>query len=181
MPENNEIVIYTTPDGKETFEVNLKKDTVWLSQKQMAELFEKNTDTIGLHVKNIFSTKELDKKSTTEEYSVVQMEGNRKVKRKIIFYNLDLIISVGYRVNSKRGTQFRIWATHVLKENLIKGYTILLFLWFLNENDILYNEDGSKRLADNALVALTLLIAESRAEEKDIIVKVIVNLINQNN
>ena len=83
MPENNEIVIYTTPDGKETFEVNLKKDTVWLSQKQMAELFEKNTDTIGLHVKNIFSTKELDKELTTEEYSVVQMEGNREVNRKI--------------------------------------------------------------------------------------------------
>ncbi|MBL7060705.1 MAG: virulence RhuM family protein, partial [Actinobacteria bacterium] len=124
MPENNEIVIYTTPDGKETFEVNLKKDTVWLSQKQMAELFEKNTDTIGLHIKNIFSTKELDRKSTTEDYSVVQMEGNRKVIRKIKFYNLDLIISVGYRVNSKRGTQFRIWATHVLKEHLIKGYTI---------------------------------------------------------
>ena len=124
MPENNEIVIYTTPDGKETFEVNQKKDTVWLSQKQMAELFEKNTDTIGVHVKNIFSTKELDKKSTTEDYSVVQMEGNRKVNRKIKFYNLDMIISVGYRVNSKRGTQFRIWATNVLKEHLIKGYTI---------------------------------------------------------
>jgi hypothetical protein len=111
MPEKNEIIIYTTPDGKETFEVNLKKDTVWLSQKQMADLFEKNADTIGLHIKNIFSTKELDEKSTTEEYSVVQMEGNRKVKRKIKFYNLDMIISIGYRVNSKRGTQFRIWAT----------------------------------------------------------------------
>ena len=147
----------------------------------MAALFEKNTDTIGLHIKNIFSTKELDNKSTTEEYSVVQMEGGREVKRKIKFYNLDLIISVGYRVNSKRGTQFRIWATNVLKDHLIKGYTVLLFLWFLNENGILYNEDGSKRLADNALVALTLLIAESRAEEKDTMVKVVVNLINQNN
>ncbi len=124
MPEKNEIIIYTTPDGKETFEVNLKKDTVWLSQKQMAELFDKNTDTIGLHIKNIFSTKELDNKSTTEEYSVVQMESGREVKRKIKFYNLDLIISVGYRVNSKRGTQFRIWATNVLKEHLIEGYTI---------------------------------------------------------
>jgi len=113
MTEKNEIVIYTTPEGKETFEVNLKKDTVWLSQKQMAELFEKNTDTIGLHIKNIFSTKELDKESTTEEYSVVQTEGGREVKRKIKFYNLDLIISVGYRVNSKRGTQFRIWATNL--------------------------------------------------------------------
>ncbi len=112
MQEKNEIIIYTTPEGKETFEVNLEKETVWLSQKQMAELFEKNTDTIGLHIKNIFSTKELDNKSTTEEYSVVQMEGGREVKRRIKFYNLDLIISVGYRVNSKRGTQFRIWATN---------------------------------------------------------------------
>ena len=107
---------------------------------------------------------------------------------------------MGYRVKSQRGTQFRIWATNVLKEYLIKGYTInekrlredraklkefqktvSLFLWFLNENGILYNEDGGKRLAGNALVALTLLIAESRAEEKDTMVKVIVNLINQNN
>src|SRR4030042_6763864 len=90
----------------------------------MAELFEKNTDTIGLHVKNIFSTKELDKKSTTEDYSVVQIEGNRKVKRKIKFYNLDMIISVGYRVNSKRGTQFRIWATRVLHEHILRGYSV---------------------------------------------------------
>ena len=330
MQEKNEIIIYTTPDGKETFEVNLKKDTVWLSQKQMAELFEKNTDTIGLHIKNIFSTKELNEKSTTEKYSVVQIEGNRKVERKIKFYNLDLIISVGYRVNSKRGTQFRIWATNILKQHLVNGYTInekriredrnklkelqktlkiterllqnkaldskeatgllkvildyqkalhlldeydyqkleiikvttkekfkinlqkvrkeldqlknnyptglfglekdqsfsgsigaiyqsfdgkdlypsieekaahllyfvvknhsfidgnkriaaSLFLWFLNENAILYNDNGSKRLADNALVALTLLIAESKAEEKETIIKVIVNLINKNN
>jgi len=330
MQEKNEIIIYTTPDGKETFEVNLKKDTVWLSQKQMAELFEKNTDTIGLHIKNIFSTKELNENSTTDKYSVVQMEGNRKVERKIKFYNLDLIISVGYRVNSKRGTQFRIWATNILKQHLVNGYTInekriredrnklkelqktlkiterllqnkaldskeatgllkvildyqkalhlldeydyqkleikkvttkekfkinlqkvrqeldqlknnyptglfglekdqsfsgsigaiyqsfdgkdlypsieekaahllyfvvknhsfidgnkriaaSLFLWFLNENAILYNDNGSKRLADNALVALTLLIAESKAEEKETIIKVIVNLINKNN
>jgi len=330
MQKKNEIIIYTTPDGKETFEVNLKKDTVWLSQKQMAELFEKNTDTIGLHIKNIFSTKELNENSTTDKYSVVQMEGNRKVERKIKFYNLDLIISVGYRVNSKRGTQFRIWATNILKQHLVNGYTInekriredrnklkelqktlkiterllqnkaldskeatgllkvildyqkalhlldeydyqkleiikvttkekfkinlqkvrqeldqlknqyptglfglekdqsfsgsigaiyqsfdgkdlypsieekaahllyfvvknhsfidgnkriaaSLFLWFLNENAILYNDNGSKRLADNALVALTLLIAESKAEEKETIIKVIVNLINKNN
>jgi len=90
----------------------------------MAELFEKNTDTIGLHIKNIFTTKELNENSTTEKYSVVQIEGNRKVERKIKFYNLDLIISVGYRVNSKRGTQFRIWATNILKQHLINGYTI---------------------------------------------------------
>ena len=327
MPENNEIVIYTTPDGKETFEVNLKKDTVWLSQKQMAELFEKDVRTVNEHTKNIFKEGELEEDSVIRKFRITAADGK---KYSTNMYNLDLILSVGYRVNSKRGTQFRIWATHVLKEHLIKGYTInekrmredraklaefqktsrimerllqnkaldsteatgllkvildyqkalhlldeydlqkleikkvttqeifrisyqkarqelnqlkahypselfglekdqsfsgsigaiyqtfdgkdlypsieekaahllyfvvknhsfidgnkriaaSLFLWFLNENDILYKEDGSKRLADNALVALTLLIAESRAEEKDIIVKVIVNLINQNN
>src|SRR4030042_4586740 len=139
MPENNEIVIYTTPDGKETFEVNLKKDTVWISQKEMANLFEKDSDTVGLHIKNIFSTKELDEKSTTEDSSVVQMEGNREVKRKIKFYNLDVIISVGYRVNSKRGTQFRIWATNVLRKHLVEGYTI-------NEKRLKFAEQKYKEL-----------------------------------
>jgi len=327
MPENNEIVIYTTPDGKETFEVNLKKESVWLDAHQLARLFKRDRSVIVRHINNVYSAKELDKKSTCAKIAQVAQDGK---KRQMLIYNLDTIISVGYRVNSKRGTQFRIWATNVLKEHLIKGYTInekrmredraklvefqktsrimerllqnkaldskeatgllkvildyqkalhlldeydlqkleikkvtiqeifrisyqkacyelehlknhypsglfglekdqsfsgsigaiyqtfdgkdlypsieekaahllyfvvknhsfidgnkriaaSLFLWFLNENDILYKEDGSKRLADNALVALTLLIAESRAEEKDIIVKVIVNLINQNN
>ncbi len=327
MPENNEIVIYTTPDGKETFEVNLKKESVWLDAHQLARLFKRDRSVIVRHINNVYSAKELDKKSTCAKIAQVAQDGK---KRQMLIYNLDTIISVGYRVNSKRGTQFRIWATNVLKEHLIKGYTInekrmredrakliefqktsrimerllqnkaldsteatgllkvildyqkalhlldeydlqkleikkvttlekfkisyqkaryelerlkshypsglfglekdqsfsgsigeiyqtfdekdlypsieekaahllyfvvknhsfidgnkriaaSLFLWFLNENDILYNEDGSKRLADNALVALTLLIAESRAEEKDTIFKVIVNLINQNN
>ena len=327
MPENNEIVIYTTPDGKETFEVNLKKESVWLDAHQLARLFKRDRSVIVRHINNVYSAKELDKKSTCAKIAQVAQDGK---KRQMLIYNLDTIISVGYRVNSKRGTQFRIWATNVLKEHLIKGYTInekrmredrakliefqktsrimerllqnkaldsteatgllkvildyqkalhlldeydlqkleikkvttlekfkisyqkaryelerlkshypsglfglekdqsfsgsigeiyqtfdekdlypsieekaahllyfvvknhsfidgnkriaaSLFLWFLNENGILYNEDGSKRLADNALVALTLLIAESRAEEKDTIVKVIVNLINQNN
>ena len=181
MPEKNRIVIYTTPVGKETFEVNLKKDTVWLSQKQMAGLFEKDVCTVNEHIGNIYKEKELIKSSTIRKFRIVQKEGNRQVERARSCYNLDVIISVGYRVNSKRGTQFRIWATNVLKEHLIQGYTNLLFLWFLNENGILYNEDGSKRLADNALVALTLLIAESKAEEKDTMTKVVVNLINQNN
>lgn len=327
MPENNEIVIYTTPDGKETFEVNLKKDTVWLNLNQISELFNRDKSVISRHTKNIFDTEELNRKAVVAKFATTATDG--KVYQ-VDYYNLDLIISVGYRVNSKRGTQFRIWATHVLKEHLIKGYTInekrmredraklaefqktsrimerllqnkaldsteatgllkvildyqkalhlldeydlqkieikkvttqeifrisyqkaryelehlknhypsglfglekdqsfsgsigaiyqtfdgkdlypsieekaahllyfvvknhsfidgnkriaaSLFLWFLNENKILYHEDGSKRLADNALVALTLLIAESKAEEKDTMVKVIVNLINQNN
>ena len=114
-----EIILY---DDKPSIEIRLDNDTIWLNQKQMAELFDKDTDTIGLHLKNIFTTKELDKKATTEKYSVVQKEGNRHVKRKVLFYNLDAIISVGYRVNSKQGTQFRIWATRTLKEYLVKGY-----------------------------------------------------------
>ena len=178
MAEKNEIVIYTTPEGKETFEVNLKKDTVWLNLNQISKLFKRDKSVISRHIKNIFDTEELNKKSVVAKFATTATDG--KVYQ-VDYHNLDMIISVGYRVNSKRGTQFRIWASHVLKEHLIQGYTILLFLWFLNENGILYNEDGSKRIADNALVALTLLIAESRAEEKDTMAKVVVNLINQNN
>jgi prophage maintenance system killer protein len=327
MSEKNEIIIYTTPDGKETFEVNLKKDTVWLNLNQISKLFKRDKSVISRHIKNIFNTEELNRKSVVAKFATTATDG--KVYQ-VDYHNLDLIISVGYRVNSKRGTQFRIWATNVLKDYLVKGYTInekrmredraklkefqktsrimerllqnkaldsteatgllkvildyqkalhlldeydyqkleikkvttqekfrisyqrarqeldrlkahypstlfglekdqsfsgsigaiyqtfngkdlypsieekaahllyfvvknhsfidgnkriaaSLFLWFLNENKILYNEDGSKRLADNALVALTLLTAESKAEEKDTIIKVVVNLINQNN
>lgn len=327
MPKKNEIIIYTTPDGKETFEVNLKKDTVWLDARQLAGLFKRDRSVIVKHINNVYKTNELDRKSTCAKNAQVARDG--KI-RQMLIYNLDMIISVGYRVNSKRGTQFRIWATNILKQHLVNGYTInekriredrdklkelqktlkiterllqrkaldskeatgllkvildyqkalhlldeydyqkleikkvttkekfkinlqkvrqeldqlknnyptglfglekdqsfsgsigaiyqsfdgkdlypsieekavhllyfvvknhsfidgnkriaaSLFLWFLNENAILYNDNGSKRLADNALVALTLLIAESKAEEKETIVKVIVNLINKNN
>jgi hypothetical protein len=92
-------------------QVRFEQDTVWLNQKQLGELFDKDSDTIGLHLKNIFLEEELDENSTTELFSVVQKEGKREVKRNIKCYNLDTIISVGYRVNSKRGTQFRQWAT----------------------------------------------------------------------
>jgi len=113
--KSSEIRIYKTENGNTTIEVKLEKETVWLSQKQMAELFEKDTDTIGLHLKNIYKSEELDEFSTTEKYSVVQKEGNRNVKRQIRYYNLDAIISVGYRVNSKRGILFRKWSTQLLK------------------------------------------------------------------
>jgi prophage maintenance system killer protein len=327
MSNENEIIIYTTEDGKETFEVNLKEETVWLSQKQMAELFEKDVRTINEHIKNVFSEGELEENSVIRKFRITASDGK---KYNTNMYNLDIIISVGYRVNSKRGTQFRIWATNILKNHLIQGYSInqkrlqenqakiqelqktasmierlllqknlespeatgllqvildyqkalhlldeydhqelqiketttqekfkityektrqelqnlkdhyttglfglekdqsfagsigaiyqsfdgkevypsieekaahllyfvtknhsfvdgnkriaaSLFIWFLNENGILYKEDGSKRIADNALVALTLLIAESKSEEKDIMIKVIVNLINREN
>ncbi len=117
----NEIVKYAAPDNQIILEVGLEMETVWLNQRQMSELFEKDTDTIGLHLKNIFAEGELEESSTTEFFSVVQSEGKRQVSRKIKFFNLDAIISVGYRVNSKRGTQFRIWATRVLKEKLLES------------------------------------------------------------
>ena len=123
-PSRGEIVIYQAPDGSVELEIRLEKETIWLSQKQMSLLFDKDTDTIGLHLRNIFQEGELEEPATTEESSVVQMEGQRQVRRSIRFYNLDAIISVGYRVNSKRGTQFRIWATRVLRDHILKGYTV---------------------------------------------------------
>lgn len=120
----NQIEIFKTNDDQTIVQVRFENDTVWLNQKQMAELFDKDSDTIGLHLKNIFSEEELKENSTTELFSVVQKEGKRNVKRNIKCYNLDAIISVGYRVNSKRGTQFRQWATKRLKDYLIEGVAI---------------------------------------------------------
>jgi prophage maintenance system killer protein len=323
-----EIVIYQTQDGGTSLEVRLENDTVWLDQYQMAELFDTDRTSIVRHVNNIYRTVELEREATCAKIAQVQKEGNRTVKRQINFYNLDMIISVGYRINSKRGTQFRIWANKILKDYLVKGYAVnekmklqqytdlkqtvkllshvleskelsadeatgllqvisdytyaldtldrydyqqltvertteeepfratydtameairylqnkfgdsglfgnekdesfkssintiyqtfdgqelypsveekaamllylvtknhsfsdgnkriaaFLFLWFLEKNGILYRPDGTKLIENNALVALTLMIAESRTEEKDTIVKVVINLINQNN
>ncbi len=329
MDSNNQIIIYQTEDGQTQVDVRLENETVWLTQAQMVELFQTTKQNVSLHVGNVFKEGELEQKSTVKEYLTVQKEGERKVSRKVKYYNLDVIISVGYRVKSKRGTAFRIWANNVLKQYLIKGYAVnermrkeqigelrqlvgmlgrtiqnqpllsndetnalfevvtdytyaldtldnydyerltinkttkeepfhatyenameainglrekfggsvlfgnekddsfkssigqiyqtfggeelypsveekaamllylvtknhsfsdgnkriaaTLFLWFLNGNNILYHPDGSKRIADSTLVALTLMIAESRTEEKDVMVKVVVNLINKNN
>lgn len=328
MGNRGKIVIYQTKDGKTSIDVKLENETVWLNQAQMAELFQTDRTSVVKHVNNIYKSEELEKDSTCAKIAQVQMEGNRTIKRHIIYYNLDMIISVGYRVNSMRGTQFRIWANKVLKDYLIKGYAInqqvkaaqledlkstvrllsnviehkqltldeangllrvitdytygldtldkydyqqlevdsttpteefratyeeameaihllqekfgssdlfgnekdqsfkssintiyqtfggeelypsieekaamlfylvvknhsfsdgnkriaaFLFLWFLEKNGILYKSDGSKLIGNNTLVALTLMIAESRTEEKDVMVKVVINLINKNN
>ena len=327
--DENKIVIYQTEDGQTQIDVRLENETVWLTQAQMAELFEKTPQNITMHIRNAYNEGELEKESTCKEYLQVQTEGKRKVKRIQKYYDLDVIISVGYRVKSKRGTAFRIWARKIIKNYLVKGYAVnerirkeqigelrqlvqvvgrainnqelpnttesqdllnvvvdytyaldtldnydyerltidkttkqepfhatyenameainglrekfggsalfgnekddsfkssigqiyqtfggeelypsveekaamllylvtknhsfsdgnkriaaTLFLWFLNNNHVLYRADGSKRIADNTLVALTLMIAESRTEEKDMMVKVVVNLINQQN
>ena len=329
MNLDNQIIIYQTEDGQTQIDVRIENETVWLTQAQMAELFETDRTSIVRHINNIYKVEELDRESTCAKIAQVQVEGKRSVKRYIPYFNLDMIISVGYRVNSKRGVRFRQWANKVLKQYLIKGYAFnerlrkeqigelrqlvgmlgrtiqsqpllsndetnalfevvtdytyaldtldnydyerltinkttkeepfhatyenameaidglrekfggsvlfgnekddsfkssigqiyqtfggeelypsveekaamllylvtknhsfsdgnkriaaTLFLWFLNNNHILYHPDGSKRIADSTLVALTLMIAESRTEEKDVMVKVVVNLINKNN
>ena len=120
----NQIEIYQTSNLQIEIVVSFKNDSVWMSQKMMSLLFEKDSDTIGLHLLNIYKDIELVEKSTTEFFSVVQLEGKRLISRKIKYYNLDAIISVGYRVNSRIGTRFRQWATHRLKEYLVQGYAI---------------------------------------------------------
>ena len=124
MKKPTDIVLYRSRDGAVQLDVPLQKETIWLSQKQMAQLFEKDSDTIGLHVRNAFKEGELQESATTEDSSVVQTEGTRRVTRNIRFYNLDVVISVGYRVKSRRGTEFRIWATNVLRQHLIQGYSV---------------------------------------------------------
>jgi len=124
MKKNSEILLYQTEDGQTKVEVRMENETVWLTQAQMVELFQTTKQNISLHIKNIYEEGELHEVSTVKEYLTVQKEGTREVQRKIGHYNLDVIISVGYRVKSHRGTQFRIWATGQLKEFLIKGFVL---------------------------------------------------------
>lgn len=119
-----EFLLYQTEDGRTRIDVRVENETVWLTQKQMAELFGRDTDTISLHIRSIYKEGELTPEGTAEESSVVQDEGGRRVRRKVSYYNLDVIISVGYRVKSHRGTQFRIWATQRLREYIVKGFVM---------------------------------------------------------
>jgi len=122
--KNNKIIIYNTEDGQTKIDVRLENETVWLNQKQMAELFDKDIRTINEHIGNIYGEAELSRSSTIRNFRTVQAEGARKVVRDIEYYNLDVIISVGYRVKSHRGTQFRIWATQKLRDYIIKGFAM---------------------------------------------------------
>ncbi|MDD3762400.1 MAG: RhuM family protein [Nevskiales bacterium] len=117
-----DIAIYTAPSG--TVEVRLEKDSIWLTQRQLADLLETSTDNVGLHLRNIYAEGELEAAATTEDFSVVRQEGKRKVQRQLTHYNLDAVISVGYRVSSAKATRFRQWATGVLREHLTRGYTL---------------------------------------------------------
>lgn len=124
MENNFQFLIYRSAEEDVTVDAFIKEDTVWLTQKGMAKLFDCTTDNISLHLKNIYTEGELEESATTEESSVVQTEGNRQVRRPAKLYNLDAIISVGYRVNSRRATHFRIWATGILKEYMTKGFVL---------------------------------------------------------
>ena len=119
-----EVVVYETPDGEVRVDVRLEQETVWLSQRDMAEVFDTSPENVLMHLRNLFSSKELEAEATTKDFLVVRTEGRRQVKRHIRHYNLDAIISVGYRVNSKRGVRFRQWATRTLREHLVRGFTL---------------------------------------------------------
>jgi len=123
-PQFNDILLYTSPNGAVKIEVIYEGETFWLSQKKIAQLFNVSVPTINEHLQNIFQTGELEQVSTIRNFRIVQREGNRDVTREIDFYNLDVVIAVGYRVNSYQATQFRIWATNTLKEFIIKGFVM---------------------------------------------------------
>ncbi|MGL4367546.1 MAG: virulence RhuM family protein [Brevinemataceae bacterium] len=152
-PKHGEIILYQTEDGKNKIDVTVLDETVWLTQNQMAELFQTSKQNISLHIKNILEENELSEKSTVKYYLTVQTEGFREVSREIAYYNLDMIIAIGYRVRSNRGTQFRQWATDKLKEYLIKGFTM--------NDDLLKN--GSK---SNYFDELLARIRDIRSSEK---------------
>jgi hypothetical protein len=130
----SELILYTTEDGRSQIKLRANNQTVWLSQREMAELFAVSADNIGLHLKNLYEDGELSREATTEESSVVQTEGGREVQRMLTLYNLDAILAVGYRVRSPRGVQFRRWASTVLKEYLLKGFAM--------DDERLKNPDG---------------------------------------
>ena len=154
MSENNtELIIYQTEDGRTKIDVHMENETVWLSLEQMSELFQRDKSTISRHIKNVFADGELLEEATVANFATVQMEGSREITRNITHYNLDVIISVGYRVKSLRGTQFRIWANSVLREYLIKGFAM---------NDDLLKQAGGGSYFDELLER----IRDIRSSEK---------------
>jgi hypothetical protein len=149
--EKESIAVYESPDGAVQFDVTLKDDTVWLTQKQIAKLFDKSLKTINEHIKNIYVENELHERATIRNFRIVQQEGNRSIKRNVDHYDLDLVLHVGYRVRSKRGTQFRLWSTKILSEHIIKGYTqnTKRLAEKQIEIDIKYTKSIFKQILDN--------------------------------
>ncbi len=160
MENKGEIIIYQTEDNETQIEVRLQQETVWLNQYQMSELFQTDRTSIVRHLKNVYETGELSKRSTCAKIAQVQIEGNRTIKRNILYYNLDVIISVGYRINSIRGTQFRIWANKVLKDYLLNGYALNKKL-LQNQNEKLEQLNETIKLI-SSISSLEYLSAENK-------------------
>ena len=163
--KKGEIVIYKAKGGP-LIDVRLKEETVWLTQKEMALLFDKDLRTVNEHIKNIYKEKELDTKPTIRKFRIVQKEGKRTVERDIDSYNLDVIISVGYRVKSLQGTQFRIWATNVLRRHLVDGYTI-------NEKRLKTQQNKIRELQDTVRLLGNIALLEGVSDEAKGIVQII--------
>lgn len=206
MSNGNQVQIYQSADGQASLKVTLEKDTVWLSQEQMAELFGTKRPAITKHLGNIYKAAELDENSTC---SILEHMAEHGQSYKTRLYNLDAIISVGYRVNSSRATQFRIWATNTLKQHLVAGYTLnqrrlqergiqfeqalsllsqtlangnkrtgaFLFLWYLRINQDLLAKPVEQLINDNTLVALALLVAESKPAQKELMIRLVEHFI----
>ncbi|MCT7508685.1 virulence protein RhuM/Fic/DOC family protein [Aliarcobacter cryaerophilus] len=177
------IVIYEDANGEIKLDVSLENDTLWLSQKQLEVLFDRDKSVISRHIKNIFKEEELDKNSVVAKNATTATDG--KIYQ-VEYYNLDMIISLGYRVNSKRATSFRVWATKILKDYIIKGHPFndgnkrigaFMFILFLSKNNMLYKSNGELKINDNALVALSLMTAKSDPKQKDTIINLIVNIL----
>lgn len=164
---DSEITIYKTEDGSTEIQVKLENDTVWLNLMQLAELFYRDKSVISRHINNIFKENELGKSSTVADFATVQFEGGRPVERNIEYYNLDVIISVGYRIKSQRGTQFRIWANKILKDYLIKGYSI-------NEKQLVQQNEQLRQLQQSVkLLGQVLNQKELSGEESRGLLKII--------
>ena len=191
---NSSIEIYRSPEGNIELNVKLENDTVWLTQSQMAELFGRDRTVISRHVNNCFKEGELDPNITCAKFAHMGIDGDQTYETTM--YNLDVIISVGYRIKSINGTRFRQWANSILKQYIIKGYAInqkrldnynelkevvRLMSRAITLQDQVSEGEYNGLFNVNTLVALTLMIAESRTEEKDVMVKVVVNLINKDN
>jgi hypothetical protein len=162
---NNAIIIFESTDHP--VQVRLAGETIWLTQRQMAEVFATTPENVLMHLKNIYAEGELQEAATTKEFLVVQTEGKRQVQRRLKHYNLDAIISVGYRVSSTRATRFRQWATHVLREHLARGFS-------------LDRERFERNAAEaDAALALALLVAESDAKNKNVMIGLIENMLAQ--
>ena len=154
-------MVYGAPEGALCVDVRLDRETVWLTQRQMADVFETSTDNVSLHLRNVFADGELEETATTEDFSVVRSEGGRQLRRCIRHYDLDAVISVGYRVRSRQAVRFRQWATRTLREHLL----------------YLEQEGMEHGLNPQAPTALTLLIAESAPHSKDLMIRLVVNLL----